>query len=125
MLRGRAQDLALLGDDEELFVVVHLSDGDDLTVFLGHLEVLQAQAAPALDTVCVEVGSLRVALLRDREEGASRLDYFHGDDGVAFPELDAANTVRGAPHGPRVSLREANRHTVTAADEDLARAVGQ
>ena len=47
-LRRRAQDLALLRDDEQLLVVVDLRDGDDLTVLVGHLEVLQAEPAAAL-----------------------------------------------------------------------------
>ena len=53
-LGRRAQDLALLGDDQQLLVVVHLGDADDLAVLVGDLEVLQAEAAAALHAVLVE-----------------------------------------------------------------------
>ena len=44
-VRGiRAQNLALLGDDEQLLVGVHLRDADDGAVLVGHLDVLEADA---------------------------------------------------------------------------------
>ena len=50
----RAQDLALLGHHEQLFVGVDLRDGDDRAVLVGDLDVLHAQAAAAGDAVLVD-----------------------------------------------------------------------
>ena len=120
-----AQDFALLGDDEQFLVFVDLGDADHLAVLVGHLEILQTQPAAALDAVFVEVRSLGVALLRDRQQGSSGFDHLHGDDLVALAQLDAAHAISRPAHAAHIALAEANRHSLLAADEDLAFAIGQ
>src|SRR5687767_10704424 len=85
----RAQNLALLGDDEQLFVLVHLPNADDLAVLIGHLDVLDADAASAGDAILVERRSLGVALLCDREQRTAGLDDLHCHHLIAIAERDA------------------------------------
>ena len=55
---GVRRILPCCGDDQQFLVVLHLRDADDVAVLVGDLEVLQAQAATALDAILVEVGAL-------------------------------------------------------------------
>ena len=59
-----AQDHALLGDEHQLVVVVHVRDADDLAVALAGLDVDDADAAARLQAVLVELGALAVAVAR-------------------------------------------------------------
>ena len=121
----RAQDFALLGHDQQLFVGVDLGDGHDRAVLVRDLDVLDAQAAAAGDAVFVDQRVLRVALLGDRQQRAAGLGDLHRHDLVVLAQLDAAHAVGGAAHRADVAFDEADRLAVPGADEDLALAVRQ
>ena len=81
-----AQDHALLRDQHQLVVVVHVGDADDLAVAVRGLDVDDADAAARLQAVLLEPGALAVAVLRDGEDGAPLADDFHRDDFVPLAE---------------------------------------
>src|SRR5438128_4304864 len=117
------QDHALLRDQHQLIVVVHVGDADDLAVAIARLDVDDADAAARLQAVFLELGPLAVAVLRDGQQRGPFADDFHRDDLVALPQADAPDAVCGAPHRADVRLLEPDRHAVARAEEDLFLAV--
>src|SRR4029078_11699497 len=105
-----ANELAALGDDEQLALVVHGERADDLSRLLGRLHVDDALAAPRLQAIRGELGTLSVTALGERECLFVALHHGGRHDVIALFERDAAHAARLPAHVADARLLERDRN---------------
>src|SRR5579885_843583 len=133
--RGRihANDLAVVADQHDFGLFIHLRDADDLADPLGRLQVDDAFASAVGEAVFVGGGALAKSVLGDAQDQVALygcIDRFrfafdfsfcwcgrsglqrrrHTDDVVALFQIDAPDAVSRAAHRTDVAFVEADRH---------------
>ena len=120
-----ADDLALLGHEQQLVAVGDAGDADDQAVALARLDVLEADAAARLAAVLADVGALAVAVLADGQQ--RRVVGSRPPSRRLRRPRAAACRARRRPCGPSAARRlPQNRIAMPLrdADDEILRAVG-
>ena len=129
------ESAAVDDDDDDDAPAATLTKAAPEAVACGGLQVDDAFSAASLQAVLVHIGALAIAIVGDREnqEGqvlsSAILLALHGSGGeadeiIVLAQIDAAHTVRRAPHGANIVFVEANRHPLMRSQEDDLFAVG-
>src|SRR5690606_16014339 len=121
LAHARADDLAAVGDDDDLIVRLDERELHELAVTRRAIHGDDALAGAALEAPLGDGRALAVAVLADREHlltlGVG--DDGHAHDAVALAELDALHAHRVAAHRAHLGDLEADAHAARRAEDDL------
>src|SRR5262249_24642179 len=124
VVRVETDDLALGGDHQDIVTGADLQHTDHRAVAATGLDVDDALAGTALQSIFVERRTLAIAALGDRQDLRAFVHDVGGDDFVPVVDVDPADAGGAAAHRSDLVLREPDGHAELGRDHDLARTVG-